>query len=392
MKNWKNLYTFIVILVNTCLTFCKESYNEKFTDDYLKENFPLEDFPNLKIYYDDYGNANFTFKFNVIKKKLKCETYEKIKTIDNASKFSIHRGGYVTYDEFYLERSEYCLQPYEQENKLKLKLEFCLLNAPALTTLHYLLLILTAIFLIVPTAIYIAFKEIRETLNGKLCIALVMTQIYIIFIMPLENIENFDIRYFTAIFYFIGAFSTSFVVNLMCFDIYLTLKHFREPHYQSAFFKKFVIFLIIFFFSATIVFSIIRPFYSDIFTYMLLGAMLTFLLNLLMNIFSLISSFYYLISVTRSSNISENTRFDIEKERFLMYLQLFAIMTICWYIEIRANWMWNSHESKIIADIIKCLSAVFCSYLLLSSSLVYSLIFEKYGTMNNEDIENNTEG
>jgi hypothetical protein len=180
-------------------------------------------------------------------------------------------------------------------------------------------LFITAVVLIIPIAVYARFKEIRQTLNGKLCIALLITQLYVVFVMPLNDFDDF-LEYFilTIIVFFAGAFSSMFVVNLMCFDIYLTFKHFREPHYQSTYFKKFACFLLIFFLVVTLLTYCFSPAWmrlDEIESLFVVAALITFFLTCVMNLFALISSFYYLIALTRSTTVSENTRFDVERER-----------------------------------------------------------------------------
>jgi hypothetical protein len=179
-------------------------------------------------------------------------------------------------------------------------------------------MVITALFLIIPLVIYAYFDEIRQTLNGKLCIAFLVTQLYVFFIMPLERFRNY--RFSMFFIFFIGAFSSVFVVNLMCFDIYLTLKHFREPQYQSNYFKKFVCFLLIFFVAAMLLTFLSSERHrveeiGDIFPLAATGLLFTFFLTCAMNIFALTASLYYLIALTRSTTLSDNTRFDVEKKR-----------------------------------------------------------------------------
>jgi hypothetical protein len=182
-------------------------------------------------------------------------------------------------------------------------------------------LVLTVIFLVIPLVAYAYFAEIRSTLHGKLCIALAATQIYIIMIMPLEEFEayyGYAARTIQVFAFFFGAFSSNFCINLMCFDSFLTFKHFREPHYQSTYFKKFVIFLLGFFSIVFVVIAIINKtvyYHVEFFEMIMMSFGVTFMLTLVMNIFALISSFYYLIALSRSMSLSENTRFDVERER-----------------------------------------------------------------------------
>jgi hypothetical protein len=181
-----------------------------------------------------------------------------------------------------------------------------------------LVLVITALFLIIPLVINGYFKEIRQSLNGKLCIALLITQLYMILIFPFEE-SNLDVHHpFFTIIYFIGAFSSVFVVNLMCFDIFLTFKHFGEPHYQSTYFKKFVCFLLIFFVAVSLLTYVYTSYTRAsirLHQVLTLSMIFTFLLTCLMDIFALIASFHHLVALTRSSSLSENTRLDVERER-----------------------------------------------------------------------------
>jgi hypothetical protein len=179
-----------------------------------------------------------------------------------------------------------------------------------------LVLVITALFLIIPLVIYAYFDEIRQSLNGKLCIALLITQLYMI--IPFEELDPYTYVVFHIVIYFIGAFSSVFIINLMCFDIYLTFRHFREPQYQSMYFKKFVWFLVIVFVTASLLAYFFSPHARvsiDVSKLLISSLLLTFLLTCLMNIFALVASFYYLVALTRSTTLSENTRFDVERER-----------------------------------------------------------------------------
>jgi hypothetical protein len=181
-----------------------------------------------------------------------------------------------------------------------------------------LVLVITALFLIIPLVIFGYLKEIRQSLNGKLCIALLITQLYMIATLPFEELDPYTYVVFHIVIYYTGAFSSVFVVNLMCFDIYLTFKHFREPHYQSTYFKKIVCFLLIFFLVIMLLTYCFSPHARvsiDVSKLLISSLLFTFLLTCAMNIFALVASFYYLIALTRSATLSENTRFDVERER-----------------------------------------------------------------------------
>lgn len=81
-------------------------------------------------------------------------------------------------------------------------------------------------FLIIPLAIYASYAELRDS-NGKMCIALLISQIYILAIIPLVGIDELishTTKFFFMLLIYTAAFSSNFIVNAMCFDIYLTFK------------------------------------------------------------------------------------------------------------------------------------------------------------------------
>lgn len=176
------------------------------------------------------------------------------------------------------------------------------------------MLTITAIFLIIPIVIYSSFKEILETLNGKLSIALVATQIYMIFIMPLNELHINDFR--TTFFTLVGIISTIFVISLMSFDVFLTLKHFRNPQYQWKYFKYFVVLLVIFIIIGFLLYGLNFKFElrHSISSFIELILFLSSIL-IIVGILALIGSIYYLITLKKSTTLYDNTRYDMEKDR-----------------------------------------------------------------------------
>jgi hypothetical protein len=75
--------------------------------------------------------------------------------------------------------------------------------------------------------------------------------------------------------------------------------------------------------------------------------------------------------------------------RFWLYIKLFAIISVTWFVEMRSGMMWNSHESFLISDVIKCYSAGLAAFILIWTPRVHTLVFEKYNTMRDDDAENN---
>lgn len=71
-------------------------------------------------------------------------------------------------------------------------------------------------------------------------------------------------------------------------------------------------------------------------------------------------------------------------------MKLFGIITVTWTIEMMSFAMKNSHESKVVADFIKCYSAGLLAFLLLWNEKIRALAFGKYNTMKSEvdDVDN----
>jgi hypothetical protein len=109
-----------------------------------------------------------------------------------------------------------------------------------------------------------------------------------------------------------------------------------------------------------------------------------------MNIFALVASFYFLVTLTRSTTLSENTRFDVERERFWMYIKLFAIIFIVWFVEISSFFMDSSNELYLISDVIKCFSSGILAFSLISMSQVRRLVFKRNSGVKDNDAENNS--
>ncbi|KAG5681670.1 hypothetical protein PVAND_011084 [Polypedilum vanderplanki] len=351
---------------NVCLTFCEETDDQKFSDEFINENFPIYDFS--------------IEKFNVIWNKLECRVVEDKKIINNHHDFGISSEGFVKFYDKSLIGTEYCLRLFKGENLLKMNLEFCTTNFSFLNFNHYFLLIVTAVFLIIPSTVYVAFKEISETFNGKLCVALIIAHLLLIFIDLLPFI-NYDFYRISA---FIGFFSIIFIINFMNFDIYATFKHFNEPQKQSKCFKKFVYFLIIYLMIIMVPVSGFKSVYESFHSLPIL--LILFVLTFFLDILTLIASVFYLLILKKSLRANDDSRFDMEKERFWLYMKLFAIMTIIWSVEMKLTTMYNSYESEIIADIIKCFSAGLSAFVLIWTSQVYSLVLGKYRTIKNLNV------
>jgi hypothetical protein len=75
--------------------------------------------------------------------------------------------------------------------------------------------------------------------------------------------------------------------------------------------------------------------------------------------------------------------------RFWLYIKLFAIISTAWIIDMRSGYVYNSPETFLISDVLKLYSAGLVAFLLIWSSRVHTLVFERYNTIKDNDIENN---
>ncbi|KAG5681668.1 hypothetical protein PVAND_011082 [Polypedilum vanderplanki] len=171
---------------NTCLPFCEETNYENFTDDYIKKNFPIDDFLRLKY---EFLKEYELVKFKIIKHIVKCGKYEEKTMVANSSEIEIFRDGRIKYKYDVTPDYKFCLEPYEKANEMKLKIQLCLKNIFSWKIIHYILLIIAAIILTIPTSFYAFTKEVRQTSHGKLCISILILQIYMILIYPLEQTD-----------------------------------------------------------------------------------------------------------------------------------------------------------------------------------------------------------
>lgn len=84
------------------------------------------------------------------------------------------------------------------------------------------------------------------------------------------------------------------------------------------------------------------------------------------------------------SNMSENTRFILEKERFWMYVELFGVVLVTMPIEF-ITWLWDevSFDAMMVSDFIKCFSAgiIFCIFVMKKN--VRCLLSDRYGSLKN---------
>lgn len=79
------------------------------------------------------------------------------------------------------------------------------------------------------------------------------------------------------------------------------------------------------------------------------------ILNMFSALFIILAT-YHFFKRTRAGETSGYTRFDMEKDRFIMYLKLFGFMAVIWSCEIISYFI--SINEFIISDILHCLQGV----------------------------------
>ena len=80
--------------------------------------------------------------------------------------------------------------------------------------------------MIVPVIIFASFPELKDT-HGKMSMALLISQAYILALLPMVKLSDItmgDNSLAILLMLYFGEISTNFIMNAMCFDIYLTFK------------------------------------------------------------------------------------------------------------------------------------------------------------------------
>jgi hypothetical protein len=130
---------------NPCQTYCEGANYERYTDDFIRENFPNDNFPNIR---DDEKGENGTVDFRILKHKVKCNRGRTTEIMSNYNDWQMYRvricwlqnteqviltfikfkRGAVETKNDYFSDHEYCLEPYEESGKFRLKLEVCIVD------------------------------------------------------------------------------------------------------------------------------------------------------------------------------------------------------------------------------------------------------------------------
>jgi hypothetical protein len=120
MKNWNFVYTCIAIVVyvilitlffnhervdfypqdktgkfsnctfeNPCVTFCEHSNYDKYSDDFIRKNFPFGDFLTSAGFYETYDGVWRSFE--IMKNNFECRFgFDKTKILDDLSEVNIY--------------------------------------------------------------------------------------------------------------------------------------------------------------------------------------------------------------------------------------------------------------------------------------------------------------
>lgn len=97
--------------------------------------------------------------------------------------------------------------------------------------------------------------------------------------------------------------------------------------------------------------------------------------------------------IGRAPDSSSNTKFQLEQERFHLYIRLFVVLSTMWAVEFlsETSRFHGGYSLKIFADAIKIISSAIIAQSLLVNPKVRTLFVKKYISLKNHfDDENLT--
>ncbi|XP_068204273.1 uncharacterized protein [Palaemon carinicauda] len=241
------------------------------------------------------------------------------------------------------------------------------------------LLIVSVIFLAVTLVVYIFVPELHAKVHGKCLLshvsALLMAYVSLFIVQrTTSDISNFGCKFIASVthFSFLAAF---FWLNVMCFDIWWTLKSMRPVPETGELsrlrFKLYSLYswgcpLVIAIVSAIIQslpenIDVIRPnfgvskcwFDKDISQW---AYFYGFVLVLVIANIIFFCQVAYILIVAQNDPILQRTR-QQDRERMWLYVKLFVVMGITWLAEV-ISWQEKTCEAWIITDIINSLQGV----------------------------------
>lgn len=202
--------------------------------------------------------------------------------------------------------------------------------------------IIACVLFIIPLVIYSITPELRSDFHGKACIAMLVIQLCIIILLPMINIVrmySFGHRVMLEAILAFAAYSSSFCTTMICYDIHFTFKYVLVPSYNCEimfviFFRnfrttginrreywKFLLYLTFTIFAFVFAFLFYQDRFSSVFESMLIGMFVTifllFIVMFVICVYMMVSTFFIMMSLMKSIDTSENTRFDLERERYV---------------------------------------------------------------------------
>jgi hypothetical protein len=187
------------------------------------------------------------------------------------------------------------------------------------------------------------------------------------------------------------------------------LRNFGEHQEERRWVIKFSIFIAILFTLVTIsliVMHFSRGSYRYITKPIFLLGLFTFIVLSTANMIMLIATLYYVVDLSKSTDTSMKTRFDIERERYVyvyiffkltcassqynlyrywLYVKLFLILIGNWFVTLDSFGYFSSYLAEILTDVIKVFSAAVVAYLLVAKENVRVLLKNKYQGFINEN-------
>lgn len=139
----------------------------------------------------------------------------------------------------------YCFDAYEKSGDIRFNGYFCKVNRPLLYALSFLckcdesffyksiikflfsVAIITCALLIIPLVIYLMIADFKKSLHGRLCIALLLLQIFMVIFYPMVDVGTyFHTTFGVVLFVIFGifAYSSNVCVTIMIFDIFISLR------------------------------------------------------------------------------------------------------------------------------------------------------------------------
>jgi len=199
-------------------------------------------------------------------------------------------------------------------------------------------------------------------------------------VFTVTDYSKSNILFTVMIGLFIGYLSSLLWMSVLCFDIYWTFRHFwtstdDNQRFKFYFFYSSVFVLLTILLSDPGNFSyFFRYSFMEYVVFLIILFLAIFVLSWLLLILAIMKIF----QLSKASNSSEQSRFSVEKDRFWTYVELFAILSVTFPMEMILSVGTKSHKSLIVADIIMCFSSFLVFAILVLRKNVRVLLMEEY--------------